>query len=378
MMLLKQPRNDKMVIVIENPRGKLQDSPLMYRCCENEGLQIRTVAYCNFGRLEQKMTHLWTNHVALLGILPQYAKCSCSGAHRHRVRDDKHLNFAAIPEFLARLVATTVDALRNGSCGRAMDDTTTCRGCARGQDNFQTLHLDHGAPRARMDILRRLAEKFATQHSQLKLTVNAIASAMYSLGSSQETSLIDVIEVCNQDAMNLTSFAAVSWVHEGMTVRRLDGSQCGMLDLAGTVSRSMRMIQREFENGNKRQVPEWEVTFTDGTVEHVTANELMKLIPRNLLTNVRKLHFLDLFGTGSNHDNSMCHEFIRRGWKPSSVDMKSYLEYMGVQREDVWQKRLLLYLQTPPDVVFCSAAMSGAVASRVQDLLRTIQVGVVS
>jgi hypothetical protein len=54
--------------------------------------------------------------------------------------------------------------------------------------------------------------------------------------------------------------------------------------------------------------------------------------------------------------------------------MKSYSEYMGAQREDGWQKRLLLYLQTPPDVVFCSADMPGAVASRVQDLLRTIQV----
>jgi hypothetical protein len=183
MMLSKQPRNDKMVIVIENPLGTLQKSPIMILSCENEGIQRQTVAYCNFGRLEQKMTDLWTNHVVLLGILPRYAECSCGGIHRHRVRDHKHLNFAAIPEALARLVATTVDALRNGSCGPAMDDTTTCRGCARGQE---TIDPDHGAPKAGMDVLRSRAEEFSALHYQLKLTVNAIASAMYSFGSSHK------------------------------------------------------------------------------------------------------------------------------------------------------------------------------------------------
>jgi hypothetical protein len=108
--------NPHLIVVIENPVGLLDESPIMIRLKEELDLHTVRVNYCAFGRDEKKSTHLWTNDSVLAYRLSKYTckKCcpvsdengkQCGRKHKGSVRDDKDRCHQVIPEPLALLVA---------------------------------------------------------------------------------------------------------------------------------------------------------------------------------------------------------------------------------------------------------------------------------
>ena len=71
-------RYPHLIVVIENPVGKLIHMPLMKEFVRHFDLQPVNVHYCTFGRDERKATVLWTNYPNLKDHLEDF-KC---GIHR--------------------------------------------------------------------------------------------------------------------------------------------------------------------------------------------------------------------------------------------------------------------------------------------------------
>jgi hypothetical protein len=104
-----------LVVVIENPRGLMQDMPLMKELESSMNLSKVEVHYCAFGRGDQKPTHLWTNDFGLASTLSRFRcgdKCPYKGGiHPIGVRGQgSKFNAAAIPSGLAEEVAAYVDS----------------------------------------------------------------------------------------------------------------------------------------------------------------------------------------------------------------------------------------------------------------------------
>jgi len=107
-------KHPHLLVVIENPRGKLQHMPLMQECVRHFNLQKVLITYCAFGRDEKKPTHLWTNFPALANHLKPFTctqgRCCVSGYH-HSVRSNcSTFNFSSIPEELSTTVARFVNS----------------------------------------------------------------------------------------------------------------------------------------------------------------------------------------------------------------------------------------------------------------------------
>lgn len=103
------------VVVIENPVGRLQHMPLMKQLTSRFGLYCTTVHYCAFGRHDKKPTMIWTNDFGLQATLSEFTcekKCPYYGSsHPLGVRSHGNkFNAAAIPQPLAEEVAHYVDS----------------------------------------------------------------------------------------------------------------------------------------------------------------------------------------------------------------------------------------------------------------------------
>ena len=128
-------KNPHAIFVIENPVGQMSEMPLMQQLVKTLNLCVVKVDYCAFGRSDMKPTNIWTN-VSTVDVavdartsthtLPQNAglrnklsRYVCGSEtcqyykkkHPLGVRGQGHLmNFSAIPQQLAKEVATWVDS----------------------------------------------------------------------------------------------------------------------------------------------------------------------------------------------------------------------------------------------------------------------------
>ena len=113
-MVWAKIRHPHLIVVIENPLGKLPHMPLMKEFERHFDIRPVQVHYCTFGRDERKATLLWTNYPHLKNHLEDF-KCGihrcCNGGKHLGVRSNtKDFDFSSIPEPLAREVARMVDA----------------------------------------------------------------------------------------------------------------------------------------------------------------------------------------------------------------------------------------------------------------------------
>lgn len=109
-------KHPHLIVVIENPVGRLQKMPIMQEFVDEVGLVKVVVDYCTFGRDEQKPTHLWTNDHNLKAKLSYY-KCSdlCpfgkkGQKHLVSVQNNREFDYSAIPQPLAEEVADYVNS----------------------------------------------------------------------------------------------------------------------------------------------------------------------------------------------------------------------------------------------------------------------------
>lgn len=114
-MLWALKRNRSAILVIENPVGGMDSSPLMLMAKRLLDLRKVQISYCAFGRGEKKETVLWTNSPGLADRLSMFTcanMCPHGGRGKHPsgVRGNPQAAHCVIPDTLASVVARYVDA----------------------------------------------------------------------------------------------------------------------------------------------------------------------------------------------------------------------------------------------------------------------------
>ena len=106
--------NRHAIVVIENPVGAMDTCPLMQMAKRLLSLRAVKIAYCAFGRDEQKQTMLWTNSPGLVDRLSMY---TCANMcpygrteHPSGVRGNSGRAHCVIPDTLASVVSRYIDA----------------------------------------------------------------------------------------------------------------------------------------------------------------------------------------------------------------------------------------------------------------------------
>lgn len=256
------------IVVIENPDGQLKGLPFMVRFCANMSMQIATVCYCNFDRLERKQTNLWTNHTALhrLFTLRKYSTCTCASKHLHNVRDYKEYNFAAIPEALAGLVAQACNVHCRSiyTPSHAPEIPPMPIQVPNAEGMARDTRKDHRIVKPTGD-LEDLVKQFERNHNYDFNLYGAdnVKAAFYALCDESLYATINVVtEVHNMLQESLQQLSELSWVYTGMKVRKItsDGEVTGVID------RPFRMVLCQQRNRNIL-IPKWRVSYGNTVTE---------------------------------------------------------------------------------------------------------------
>jgi len=114
-MAWAREKHPHLIVVIENPNGKLKNMPLMVEFTKRFHLQSTVVDYCAFGRDEKKPTMIWTNCFELLCSLHEFTcknKCNFGQqGYKHILPATSHTHdCSVIPQPLAEEVAECITA----------------------------------------------------------------------------------------------------------------------------------------------------------------------------------------------------------------------------------------------------------------------------